>query len=432
MTNQGERESMASPSQGANVPVSSGHRDHEVAALRQELEALRAEVAALRASLLPNGSFDQKTSYTPSNTSSALTNINTASDASDASDERAANTDIRVTPTNATSRRSLLKWGGLGAAAAVAAGSATFMAQTAHAADGANLVLGDSTNTAEHVTALHYDGAETNPIALSVDNSTSVDSMAIQGTAGDSSASSSFGVLGLSGNGATSNGVSGQAGAQGNGVFGYASGSSAYGVVGGTDSGFGVIGGSVTGIDLAAGGTGRILQGTSGFVGAPTTGSYLLGESIRDDKGDLYICIKTGSPGTWRKVTAGIPGVTGSINFLANPIRLLDTRSSSVWLAGSTHTLQVTGVSIGGISVPSGAIGVIGNVTVVGPTGGGDLRLYPGATVPSTSSINFATNQIIANGVTVGLNGSGQFKIKVDMPGGTHTNVLFDASGFIL
>ncbi len=97
------------------------------------------------------------------------------------------------------------------------------------------------------------------------------------------------------------------------------------------------------------------------------------------------------------------------------------------------HTLQVTGVSIGRIQVPNGAIGVVGNVTVVQPTGGGDLRLYPAsAPLPGTSSINFASGQIIANGVIVGLDTNGQMNFKVDMPADTAINVLFDASGYIM
>ena len=97
------------------------------------------------------------------------------------------------------------------------------------------------------------------------------------------------------------------------------------------------------------------------------------------------------------------------------------------------HTLQVTGTLVGGIQVPNGAIGVVGNVTVVQPTGAGDLRLYPGgAPLPGTSSINFANGQIIANGVIVGLNTTGRISIKVDMPAGTATHVLFDASGYVI
>ena len=146
----------------------------------------------------------------------------------------------------------------------------------------------------------------------------------------------------------------------------------------------------------------------------------------------------SGTPGTWHKVLTVSQTNTGIISLLSAPIRLLDTRSGvgapkGSWASGSVHLLQVTGVLVGSIQVPDGAIGVVGNVTVVQPTGGGDLRLYPGnAPLPGTSSINFAAGQVIANGVTVGLNTSGQISIKVDMPTNTATHVLFDASGYIM
>ncbi len=306
-----------------------------------------------------------------------------------------------------TSRRGLLKWGGLGAAAALAAaagtaGAAGLNMPIAHAADGGSLTLGQN-NTAEHLTTLTYDGTETAPIAFSIENSGS----------------------------AFSTGLTVFVGPNGTGILSSTL-DAGTGLNGQSDTGYGVVGESQFGIDFFANGGGRIQQKLSGFTGAPTSGSYTQGEQIRDNAGDLYICIASGSPGTWRKVAAGVPGVSGAINFLANPIRLLDTRTGSPYAGGSTHSLQVTGVVIGGISVPSGAVGVVGNVTVVGPTSGGDLRLYPGATAPATSSINFASGQTIANGVVVGLNSSGQLNIRVDMPSGTHTNVLFDASGYIL
>jgi hypothetical protein len=205
------------------------------------------------------------------------------------------------------------------------------------------------------------------------------------------------------------------------------------GVNGISTHGVGVYGQSTSSVGaFFVGGRAPITLGLAGATGAPTSGAHFAGDIVLDHAATVWVCIGSGTPGAWVRlpgVATGVPG--GAINFLANPIRLLDTRSSGTWLAGSTHTLQVTGVSVGGISVPSGATGVIGNVTVVAPSAGGDLRLYPGATAPNTSTINFASGQVIANGVTVGLNGSGRLNIHVDMPSGTATNVLFDASGYI-
>jgi hypothetical protein len=169
-------------------------------------------------------------------------------------------------------------------------------------------------------------------------------------------------------------------------------------------------------------------------VGAPASGTFAAGEQIRDAGGNLFICVAGGSPGTWVKAAAAAAGRGGMVNLLSAPIRLLDTRGPiGKRPAGSVYVLQVTGVLVGTIQVPKGATGVVGNVTVVQPNGGGDLRLYPGgAPQPATSSINFANGQVVANGVTVGLSTGGKISIKVDMPAGTSTHVIFDASGYVM
>ncbi len=305
----------------------------------------------------------------------------------------------QASPSRGTSRRHVLKLGGTVAAASAAAVAVGLIEkQTAMAADGDSLLLGaanDANNAASTPTTLSVASPATPQNLLIIDDSGETDGIA---------------------------------------AVSIASGTTSMGIVGQSIGGYGVVADAGGGIDVWVGGlagNGRLLTNLQAVAGAPSY-SAMAGEQIRDANGDLFLCVASGTPGTWRKVAAGIPGVSGAINFLDNPIRLLDTRNSSAWVAGSTHTLQVTGVNIGGISVPAGAVGVVGNVTVVRASAGGDLRLYPGATAPNTSSINFATGQIIANGVLVGLNSSGQFNIKVDMPTGATINVLFDASGFIL
>ncbi len=386
----------------------------EIGSLRrrqqEDFEAFRAELAAEIASL-------EAASAAALNDHAPVTTIEQS--------------DFSVHP---TSRRTLLKWGGVGAAAALAtAGGTALRMPTAHAADGANLVLGNASNMAEHVTTLTYDGSETKPTAFNVaigDNG-----LAINGNAGNYNTAGSAGVGGIAGDGANAVGVAGNAGSNGTGVYGVAKGSAAcWGMWGSSDAGVAVQGNSGTGIALNAGGSGRLASIPMLSVGAPTDGAYSAGEQIRDAGGNLFICVAGGSPGTWLKVAAAAAGRGGMVNLLSAPIRLLDTRLSIGRLsAGSVYVLQVTGVDVGGISVPKGATGVVGNVTVVQPNGGGDLRLYPGgAPLPATSSINFASGQVIANGVTVGLNTGGQISIKVDMPAGTATHVIFDASGYVM
>ncbi|HEX6123563.1 MAG TPA: hypothetical protein VFY89_10405, partial [Ktedonobacterales bacterium] len=232
-------------------------------------------------------------------------------------------------------------------------------------------------------------------------------------------------------------------GSGGFGVFG----GGAVGVYGVSSDGYGVVGASGTGIDLTAIGSGRLWQiywGVDGnqnpLVGPPTSGSYFQGEQVRDGNGDLWLCIADGNPGTWVRVVYAQPGYTGgAINLLSAPIRIFDSRSgtpaplpaSKHILAGnSTTTIQVTGTTVGGLKVPTGARAVVGNLTLTNPQGGGDLILYPhGVTRPLTSNSNYAKGQTVANFAIVALSAGGAMDLYVH---GAATDVLFDAAGFIM
>ncbi|HEY7340643.1 MAG TPA: hypothetical protein VH591_07170 [Ktedonobacterales bacterium] len=392
------------------------------------LRSLRQEIDALRRR--------QQDDFDTFRTEMALefATLQSATGATPHEDDLATTPERLESSAHLTSRRTLLKWGGVGAAAALAAaGGASLSMPTARAADGANLVLGNASNMAEHVTELTYNGSETKPTAFKV--SIGNNGVAINGNAGNFNTAGSAGVGGIAADGAGTAGVAGNAGANGTGVYGVAKGSAAcWGIWGFTDAGVGVQGASDTGIDLKAGGSGRLALLPMLDVGAPASGTFAAGEQIRDAGGNLFICVAGGSPGTWVKAAAAAAGRGGMVNLLSAPIRLLDTRGPiGKRPAGSVYVLQVTGVLVGTIQVPKGATGVVGNVTVVQPNGGGDLRLYPGgAPQPATSSINFANGQVVANGVTVGLSTGGKISIKVDMPAGTSTHVIFDASGYVM
>ena len=100
-------------------------------------------------------------------------------------------------------------------------------------------------------------------------------------------------------------------------------------------------------------------------------------------------------------------------------------------LPGQIFTVQVTGKSVGGVSVPGGALAVIGNLAVTDCAGPGDLRLYPAnvSTPPLVANINFAYGSTLSNGVIVGLSPGGAFNIVVDV---SATDVIFDVSGFVI
>jgi hypothetical protein len=126
----------------------------------------------------------------------------------------------------------------------------------------------------------------------------------------------------------------------------------------------------------------------------------------------------------------------------------LDTRDpTNLGLVGpfvspTGQDLQVTGsipTSAGPqIVVPTGATGVVMNVTVVSPTGAGFLSIRPAdaAGAPQTSSLNFAAGDIIPNSVTVKLPtagaDAGKIEITYDAFGiaGPRADVLIDVVGY--
>lgn len=242
--------------------------------------------------------------------------------------------------------------------------------------------------------------------------------------------------------GSFSFGVVGTAPTGGFGMYGTANtGAGSTGVKGRADEGTGVAAASTTGISLHVQDGGRILQALRS-PGAPAAGSFAIGEQIRDGNGDMYICTASGAPGTWRKVTAQAPGYAnagGSINLLPQPIRLLDTRPSTAAplnngfakVAGNTTlTIQITGTAVGGVSVPAGAKGVIGNITIIAPSGDGYAQVWPSGAPPTTSNINYGTisaNPAIANSFVVALDATGKINILTYQT----AHVLIDVAGFV-
>jgi hypothetical protein len=86
--------------------------------------------------------------------------------------------------------------------------------------------------------------------------------------------------------------------------------------------------------------------------------------------------------------------------------------------------------------VPTTAVAVTGNVTVVGQTAAGYVSLAPSlrsGVEPGTSTINFPTGDTRANGVTVSLasGGSLDFMYWTGNTANT-TNILFDMTGYFI
>jgi hypothetical protein len=116
------------------------------------------------------------------------------------------------------------------------------------------------------------------------------------------------------------------------------------------------------------------------------------------------------------------------------PARFLDTRiprpGDAAMLRDATpYGFRVGGRSISGVTVPSDAVAVTGNLTVTGQTRGGYLALTPNPqAAPTTSTLNFPVGDTRANNVTVRL-GSGGF-LYVTYRGSGRAHAIFDVTGY--
>jgi hypothetical protein len=118
--------------------------------------------------------------------------------------------------------------------------------------------------------------------------------------------------------------------------------------------------------------------------------------------------------------------------FTVAPCRVLDTRNPTGLLggpalaAGATRTFVLSGQC----AIPVGAKAVSINLTVVGPSGAGDLRLFPGGTSPPlVSAINYGAGKTRANNAIAALGAAGNLSVKCDQASGT-ANLIVDVNGY--
>jgi hypothetical protein len=131
---------------------------------------------------------------------------------------------------------------------------------------------------------------------------------------------------------------------------------------------------------------------------------------------------------------AGGPGLL--FTPLARPVRILDTRpnqgncdSVSTPIAGGTSIAAPGRLTCEGITIPTTAQSLLGNVTVINQTSqAGYLTLYPdGVATPLISNMVYFPNQLLANAFVVGVNsGTGQFRIFAERT----LDAIVDVSGY--
>jgi hypothetical protein len=177
---------------------------------------------------------------------------------------------------------------------------------------------------------------------------------------------------------------------------------------------------------------------------APTTSSlnFPLGDTRANgvivplgEGGTLSAVYVSATPGTVQVIfdVTGYfaTGGSGAVFVPLNPARLLDSRSgnglSGAFSMGDPRTFAVAGRG----GVPTDAIAVTGNLTVVRQTRHGLLALGPSVGAdPSFSTLNFPRSDVRANGVAVALGGGGSLSNVYIAAGSASTDVLFDVTGY--
>jgi RHS repeat-associated protein len=111
-----------------------------------------------------------------------------------------------------------------------------------------------------------------------------------------------------------------------------------------------------------------------------------------------------------------------------NPVRALDTRttSPSVIVANATRDLTV----VGSFGVPAGATAVAINIASVDPVAGGYMRVFPtgncGPSCQQTGTVNFGAGQEVANAAIVKVGTGGKISIFANQ----QTHALVDIVGW--
>ena len=111
------------------------------------------------------------------------------------------------------------------------------------------------------------------------------------------------------------------------------------------------------------------------------------------------------------------------------PVRIMDTRNTTPLVGTVNRSLTVLGV--GGVPNSSTVKAVVVNVTVVSPTAGGFLTVYPSLeSRPTASNLNFVRGSTIANLVVVKVGTDGKIVFFNGSSGST--NVLADVVGYYI
>lgn len=166
--------------------------------------------------------------------------------------------------------------------------------------------------------------------------------------------------------------------------------------------------------------------------------------------GKIYVCTTTGTSNTQLRSTYNIAGnavfaslAGGSgVTLLPAPERFIDSRGGANNLNdnnGSFTNAQARPYTItalvgkNGSRIPAYATGIIGIITVVGPTGGGFGAVTSNSNPPSTSNVNFNPGFTTAGSFFTALSPSGQIFVTLSVSAGAgQADLIIDIAGYFV
>lgn len=218
----------------------------------------------------------------------------------------------------------------------------------------------------------------------------------------------------------------------------------------------GVIGESVTGVGLrgasTSGTAGTFFSSTGKGVsissnlaqlelrpvsadrGAPSTDvvAHQPGDLVRDAAGDLWLCTKSGVPGTWRKLAG--PATAGALHVLAKPVRIYDSRPGTTpaigpktkFAANEVRTLDCT---VNATGVPADAVAVQLTCLIVNAAAGAaNFTVWAaGPSKPTSNSLVWGGDTGRASTLAISALGTGA---KVQVCSSIATDLVVDVVGY--
>jgi glucose/arabinose dehydrogenase len=172
------------------------------------------------------------------------------------------------------------------------------------------------------------------------------------------------------------------------------------------------------------------LSGTAPTLTYTPAASYLGGDSFT-----FQVTDQVGAPSAPATVSITVAaGPRAGDYFTVAPCRLLDTRGPTgsgggpPLSAGLSRTVPVGGKC----GVPTSAMAVSLNATVIAPTAPGNLRVFPtGTGIPPTSALNFEAQQTRANNGVYALGTGAQLDLYLGQASGT-ADAIVDISGYFV